>query len=51
VPEEVRRTINFVLADRVEDVIKTALEPAPRKNGRGLPARAKKKKKIRRLTA
>ena len=35
VPEEVRREIKFVLAERVEDVLQAALEPLPPpKNGR-----------------
>jgi ATP-dependent Lon protease len=50
VPEEVRQTIKFVLADRVEDVIKAALEPAPRRNGRGAAAR-QTKNKVRRHMA
>ncbi|MGH2521472.1 MAG: endopeptidase La [Anaerolineales bacterium] len=35
VPEEIRREMTFVLADRIEDVLDAALEPAPRADGRG----------------
>jgi ATP-dependent Lon protease len=49
VPEEVRQTIHFVLADRVEDVLDEALEPsAARGNGhRRVTRRPNGKKKTK----
>ena len=49
VPEEVRQALTFIYAERVEDVLKAALEPPARardgghKNGRSAQRKAKKR--------
>ena len=43
VPEEVRQSVHFVLADRVEDVLEAALENPARRNGNRRRAASKKK--------
>jgi cation transport regulator ChaB len=43
-PEEVRNSMNFIFADTVEDVIKAALEPEPRRPAEGNGTKAVKTK-------
>lgn len=43
-PEEVRNSMNFIFADTVEDVIKAALEPEPRRTAEGNGTKAVKTK-------
>jgi ATP-dependent Lon protease len=44
VPEEIKKTMKFVLVDTVDEVIAAALEPAPKKPGAQKAPAAKKKK-------
>jgi ATP-dependent Lon protease len=48
VPEEVRQSLKFVFADKIEDVLRAALEPPSRGNGRpnrSAPRRTRSKRK------
>jgi ATP-dependent Lon protease len=45
VPEEIQKTMQFVFAENVDDVLNAALEPAPAK-----PVKAKSKKKVPKTT-